>query len=83
MAAADGTGYRRFRMSYITFHQMASAAMGHDPARSVVGEDGESHDVRDLYVADGSVFPAPSGVNPMITIMAIADHVGRRLADTW
>jgi len=75
-------GYRHNRMSYITFHQMASAAMGVDPKRSVVGETGETHDVRGLYVADASTFPTSSGVNPMITIMAIADHVARNIADS-
>jgi choline dehydrogenase-like flavoprotein len=81
-AAMDGTGYRYCRMSYITFHQMASCAMGADPARSVVGETGESHDVRGLYVADGSAFPTSCGVNPMITIMAVADHVARAILET-
>jgi len=69
-------------MSYITFHQMASCAMGADPSRSVIGETGESHDVRGLYVADGSAFPTSSGVNPMITIMAVADHVARAIVET-
>jgi long-chain-alcohol oxidase len=81
-AAMDGRGYRYCRMSYITFHQMASCAMGADPARSVVGETGESHDVRGLYVADASAFPTSCGVNPMITIMAIADHVARAIIET-
>jgi choline dehydrogenase-like flavoprotein len=79
----DRGGYRRCRMSYITFHQMASASMGTDPARSVVGETGETHEVRDLYVADASLFPTSSGVNPMITIMALADHVGRAMLEIW
>jgi long-chain-alcohol oxidase len=78
----DGRGYRHCRMSYITFHQMASCAMGVDRARSVVGETGESHDVRGLYVADASAFPTSSGVNPMITIMAVADHVARAILET-
>jgi choline dehydrogenase-like flavoprotein len=56
---------------------MSSARMGRDPAGSVVDGRGESHEVRGLYVADGSAFPTSSGVNPMITIMAIADHVAR------
>lgn len=73
--AMDARGYGRCRNSFITFHQMASCTMGADPATSVVGETGESHDVKGLYVADGSIFPASSGVNPMITIMALADHV--------
>jgi choline dehydrogenase-like flavoprotein len=33
--------------------------------------------VKNLFVADASVFPTSSGVNPMLTIMAIADHVAR------
>ncbi len=56
--------------------------MGHDPARSVIGKNGESHEIHGLYVADGSAFPASSGVNPMITIMAIADHVAHGITDS-
>lgn len=78
--AADRIGYRRCRMSYISFHQMGGAAMGRDPRRSVVDATGCTHAVRSLYVADGATFPHSSGVNPMITIMAIADHVARGIA---
>jgi choline dehydrogenase-like flavoprotein len=81
--AMDARGYGRCRNSFITFHQMASCAMGADPATSVVGETGASHDVRDLYVADASTFPTSSGVNPMITIMAIADHVAGAMLQSW
>ena len=70
-------------MAAITFHQMASCGMGKDPRRSVIGETGESHDVRGLYVADASAFVTSSGVNPMITIEAIADHITRGLIDAW
>jgi long-chain-alcohol oxidase len=83
MADVDRRGYRYCRMSYISFHQMASAAMGSDARRSVVAESGETHEMKDLYVADASAFPTSSGVNPMITIMAIADHVAREIADGW
>ena len=78
-ADCDARGYRRCRMSYISFHQMGSATLGSDPRRSVAGETGAVHGVRGLYVADGSAFPTSSGVNPMITIMAIADHVARAI----
>lgn len=77
----DRRRYTKCRMSYITFHQMASCAMGADPARSVVGETGESHEVNGLFVADASTFPTSSGVNPMITIMAIADHIARGMLE--
>jgi choline dehydrogenase-like flavoprotein len=81
----DARGYDRCRMALITFHQMASCAMGKDRGASVVGESGESHDVKGLYVADASAFVTSSGVNPMVTIMAIADHVARGLleAGSW
>jgi len=79
VADCDGRGYRRCRMSYISFHQMGGAALGHDPARSVADETGEVHGVRGLFVADGGAFPTSSGVNPMITIMAIADHVAHAI----
>ena len=80
MAQADAIGYRRLRMSYVSFHQMGTAAMAADPGRGAVDLTGQSFDVKGLYVADGSTFPAPSGVNPMITIMAVADHIARALA---
>jgi len=83
MARADAVGYRRCRMSYISFHQMASAAIGRDPARGAVGETGEAFEVRGLYVVDGSACPTSTGVNPMITIMAIADHVARGIVRAW
>jgi len=80
-ADADRRGYTGTRMSCMTFHQMGSARMGRDPAGSVVDGRGESHEVRGLYVADGSAFPTSSGVNPMITIMAIADQVARGIVE--
>lgn len=82
VAEADSRGYQRARMSYISFHQMGSAAMGPDPVRSVAGETGEAHGVQGLYLANASTFPASSGVNPMITMMAIADHVARAILET-
>jgi long-chain-alcohol oxidase len=82
VSQCDSRGYRRCRMSYISFHQMGSAAMGHHRGHSVAGETGETHEVKGLYVADGSAFPTSSGVNPMITIMAIADHVAHAILAT-
>ena len=79
VAACDARGYRRCRMSYISFHQMGGAALGRERGRSVAGETGAVHGVRGLYVADGGAFPTSSGVNPMITIMAIADQVAHAI----
>ncbi len=57
--------------------------MGNDPATAVVDETGAVFGHSGLYVADGSNFPTSSGVNPMITIMAVADHVARAIAGQW
>jgi choline dehydrogenase-like flavoprotein len=79
----DGRGLDRCRMALISFHQMASCAMGSDPTRGVVAETGEVFDLPGLFVADASAFVTSSGVNPMITIMALADHVARGIAARW
>ena len=66
------------------WHLLGTARMGTDPARSVVNEWGRSHDVRNLFIVDGSVFVTSGGVNPTSTIQAvalyIADQMKQRLA---
>ena len=58
-----------------------------DPARSVVNEWGRSHDVKNLFIVDGSVFVTSGGVNPTSTIQAlalyIADSIKQRLANLF
>jgi choline dehydrogenase-like flavoprotein len=67
----------------ITTHQQGSCRMGSDPERSVVDADGQSWDVKRLYVGDGSVVPRTLSVNPSLTIMALASRLAEHLhADT-
>jgi len=80
MDEVDRQGYGPGQMGYFSFHQMGSARMGNDPATSVIGPDHEAHLVKGLFVADASAFPSASGVNPMITIMAMAHHASRFIA---
>ena len=61
----------------ISTHVQGTCRMGSDPERSVVDADGQSWDVKRLYVGDGSLVPRTLSVNPSLTIMALAD----RLAD--
>ena len=56
-----------------------TARMGSDPARSVVRPDFRHHATAGLYVADSSVFPSNTGVNPMIAIMALAARCAERV----
>jgi choline dehydrogenase-like flavoprotein len=69
------------------WHLMGTARMGTDPERSVVNEWGRSHDVRNLFIVDGSIFVTSAGVNPTSTIQALAlyvsDNIKRRLADLF
>ncbi len=58
------------------FHPLGTCLMGTDPERSVVGPDFETHEVERLFIADGSVVPGPLGVNPQMTIMAMALKAG-------
>lgn len=58
-------------------HQMGTSRMSAREADGVVDPKGKVWGVKDLYVADASVFPSASGVNPMITAMAIADWIAR------
>jgi choline dehydrogenase-like flavoprotein len=51
--------------------------MGADPRTSAIDGENETHEVRGLYVTDASAFPTASGVNPMLTIMAIAHRAAQ------
>ena len=66
------------------WHLLGTARMGTDPERSVVNEWGRSHDVKNLFIVDGSIFVTSGGVNPTCTIQAlalyIADAMKQRLA---
>jgi hypothetical protein len=60
-------------------HLLGTARMGTDPATSVVDLFGRSHDVPNLFLADGSIFVTSGAANPTCTIHAlalrIADHI--------
>ncbi|KUI56253.1 Long-chain-alcohol oxidase FAO2 [Cytospora mali] len=58
-------------------HQMGTCRMSATEEKGVVDEYGKVWGAEDLYVADSSVFPSASGVNPMVTVMAIADRIAR------
>ena len=69
------------------WHLLGTARMGTDPSRSVVNEWGRSHDVKNLFIVDGSIFVTSGGVNPTSTIQAlalyIADQIKQRLANLF
>jgi choline dehydrogenase-like flavoprotein len=66
-------------VSAMAFHPLGTARAGADPRRSVVDPDLRVHGVKGLHVADGSVVPSALGVNPQITIMALATRLAYHL----
>jgi len=63
-----------------TNHELGGARMGSDARTSVVDHTCRTHDVPNLYVCDGSVFPSASEKNPTHTIMALAARTADEIA---
>ena len=61
------------------WHQMGTCRMGDDPERSVVNGWGRAHDVKNLFIVDGSIFVTSAAVNPTSTIQALALYIGDRI----
>jgi choline dehydrogenase-like flavoprotein len=54
------------------WHLLGTCKMGANPATSVVDAFGKTHDIPNLYIFDGSIWPTSSGMNPTATIAALA-----------
>ncbi|KIW04861.1 uncharacterized protein PV09_04043 [Verruconis gallopava] len=65
---------------FVSAHQMGTCKMSNSPSKGVVDPKGRVWEVDEgLYVADASVFPSASGVNPMVTNMGISEWISRNL----
>ena len=62
-------------------HQMGTCRMGRDRRTAVCDCRGQVFGVEGLFIADGSAFPRSCGVNPMVTIMAMAHHTAQRMKE--
>jgi choline dehydrogenase-like flavoprotein len=64
-------------------HEHGTCRMGADPKRSALNGFGQMHEVKNLYVADGSAFTSASEKNPTLTILALAwratDHMAEEI----
>ena len=65
-------------------HNMGVARMSADPVDGVTNRWGQSHDIANLFVTDGSVFASSAAANPTLTIVALAirqaDHIADRMS---
>ena len=90
-AEAEGTASSRhsFATANIptTAHILGGAAVGADASRGVVDAQHRAFGYRNFLVCDGAAMPANPGVNPALTITALAEHamsfVPRAAAAVW
>ena len=92
--ALDGTRLARFfgeidrrgvvvnRLPLYSAHQMGTCRLGSNRKTSVADPYGQVHGVGGLFIADASGFPSASGVNPMLSVMALAYRVAQRIKRT-
>jgi choline dehydrogenase-like flavoprotein len=64
-------------------HDVGTARMGADPKTSVLNQFQQSHDVKNLFVMDGSCFNSPGCQNPTLTIMALTVRSCDYLKEQW
>jgi len=79
LAGLPQLGWRPNQFGLYSAHQMSSCRLGGLAATHPVRPNGETVEVKGLFVADGAAFPACSGVNPMLTIMALAHYLAQDL----
>jgi choline dehydrogenase-like flavoprotein len=60
-------------------HQMSTCRIGGSPTQGAIDPDGQTYEVRNLFVADGSALPTATGVNPMVSIMALSHYLSQRI----
>lgn len=75
----DAAGADRLLFNSGNHHVLGTCRMGTDPETSVVDPDCRSHDISNLWICDGSVFPTIGAVNPSLTIQAIATRTARKV----
>ncbi|KAI1180374.1 GMC oxidoreductase [Nemania sp. FL0916] len=80
IALIERTGLNSPQVRFACAHQMGSCRMSARREDGVVDSSGKVYGAENLLVADASVFPSASGVNPMVTNMAIADYIARGLS---
>jgi choline dehydrogenase-like flavoprotein len=79
--ALDPSVLRPHSVPLTAVHPMGTMRMGEDVKRSVVRSTGEHHQLRGLFVLDGSLFPTSIGVPPQIGIYAFALHLAPRVVE--
>ncbi len=86
-AMAEAAGFEVLAKNYqfnppgYSIHEQGTARMNDDPKKGVVNQWNQSHDVKNLFVTDASVFPCAGWQNPTMTMCALAMRASEYLAD--
>ena len=78
----DQATFRPNDLTVFSAHPQGGCPMGADTRRSVVDSRSAVHGIQGLYVCDASVFPSPVGINPMVSIMALASLTAERIIES-
>jgi choline dehydrogenase-like flavoprotein len=83
VGAADIERTQEISQPGLAIHEVGTARMGDDPKTSAVNRWQQSHDVSNLFLMDGSVYPSSGCQNPTLTIMALASRACDYLLDQY
>ncbi len=84
---AEAAGFEVLSKNYdpnppgYSIHEVGTCRMGDDPKTSVLNKWSQSHDIRNLFVVDGSSFVSSGWQNPTMTIVALAMRASEHLAE--
>ncbi len=76
----EGLEYCKFKVSLFTAHLMGGCAMGGNAKSSVTNSDGGHHQIENLSIFDGSLFPTSIGANPQLSIYGLVAKHSSKLA---
>ena len=79
-ALIDGLSMEIFRTRWGSAHVMGGCAMGEDPARAVADSLGRHHQLENLSIHDGSLFPTSIGANPQLSVYGLTAKLATALA---
>ena len=82
-AVLDAASWDDNEISLYSAHPLGTCRMGEDPRAAVVNSRGKVHGAHGVFVIDGSTLPSSLGVNPQITILAVAERNAEWIAENW
>jgi choline dehydrogenase-like flavoprotein len=87
IALAEEAGFEVLSKNYVpnppgtSIHELGTCRMGDDPRTSVLNKWNQSHDIKNLFVVDGSSFVSGGWQNPTMTILALSMRASEHLAE--